>query len=240
MKKKQYYLTFDMDWAIDEVLEDFCCLLRACDVTGTLHVTHNTPVLESIRQEKRLELGIHPNYNPQLLGTGGGNVSSVLSALKSIVPEAKCLRSHALTSSSIIGKEYENFGIECELNMLVNVRDGMRLMPYRAPLGEYTVIPFIYEDDVYLAGNSLKNPSDYFSNQFEAPRIFNFHPIHLYLNTDCMETYEKARPCFKNSDKLLEMKNKENYGIRDFFKELVFYANENNWQSFKISEGQWL
>lgn len=65
------YLTFDMDWAIDEVLEDFYELLKKYRVTGTIHVTHETKMLEEFRGDRSLDLGIHPNFNP-LLQSGGG------------------------------------------------------------------------------------------------------------------------------------------------------------------------
>ena len=39
MSNKKVYLTFDMDWVIDEVLEEFNNLV------GTIHVTHETTML---------------------------------------------------------------------------------------------------------------------------------------------------------------------------------------------------
>lgn len=65
------YLTFDMDWAIDEVLEDFYSLLRKYGLVGTIHVTHETKMLERFRRDEILDLGIHPNYNSVLQSRGG-------------------------------------------------------------------------------------------------------------------------------------------------------------------------
>lgn len=69
--KKEIYLTFDMDWAIDEVLEYFYELIEECQVAATLNVTHETPLLQKFECSRKVELGIHPNYN-DLLNVKGG------------------------------------------------------------------------------------------------------------------------------------------------------------------------
>ncbi|MBQ9361183.1 MAG: hypothetical protein IJT96_09140 [Lachnospiraceae bacterium] len=70
-RDKSIYLTFDMDWVIDEVLEDFYNLIIETGVTGLLNVTHDTKWLKRFRDDKILELGIHPNYNFLLNNVGG-------------------------------------------------------------------------------------------------------------------------------------------------------------------------
>lgn len=67
--EKELYLTFDMDWAIDEVLADFYDLIKGLSAVGTIHVTHATKFLNLFRKDNILDCGIHPNYN-FLLGGG--------------------------------------------------------------------------------------------------------------------------------------------------------------------------
>lgn len=238
--EKSFFLTFDMDWAIDEVLFDFYNLMKDRNVVGTIHVTHETKFLDVIREESILECGIHPNYNPLLMGEPGvGNIDDVLGNMKGIVPEAKCVRSHALTTSSIIARKYSEYGLKYDLNTLIPAQEGIKIKPYHVPYENITVLPFFYEDDIYLNFADKRGVDFYFGDSFDAPRIFNFHPIHLYLNTDCVETYEDARPYFKNLVELEKKRNHSRYGIRDFFDELVSYANANGWKSANISEGNW-
>lgn len=233
------YLTFDMDWAIDEVMEDFYSLLEKYGLVGTIHVTHETKMLERFRREEILDLGIHPNYNAVLECRGGCTYVQVLKEIKEIVPEAVCVRSHALTNSSIIQREYSAIGIKYDLNTLIPAVEGMVLYPFDSVMADLKILPFIFEDDIYL-NLRKKKPVDFFlSDKFIAPRIFNFHPIHLYLNTDRNETYEKARPYFKNIEKLSMLKNTENYGIRDYFIDLITCAQSANWQFQKIKDGEW-
>lgn len=112
------FLTFDMDWASDEVLQDFYDLLCELDVCGTLNVTHNTRLLDLFRKENRLELGIHPNYNMLLDGIEKGkSYEDVIDEIQAIVPEAVTVRAHALANSSKINMKYAQCGIKYNLDM---------------------------------------------------------------------------------------------------------------------------
>lgn len=84
-----------------------------------------------------------------------------------------------------------------------------------------------------------RDVSFYLGDSYYAPRVFNFHPIHLYLNTDCVQTYERARPYFKDISKLSAMRNTSKYGIRDFFIELLTKAKEYGYESKLIRDGEW-
>ncbi len=63
------FLTFDLDWAHDEVINDAIDLVEAVDVPATWFVTHATPTLERLRANPKFELGVHPNFNPLLDGS---------------------------------------------------------------------------------------------------------------------------------------------------------------------------
>ena len=236
--KKQIFFTFDMDWADDAVLADFHELVSSCGICSTIHVTHKTRMLSAFREDPAMDLGIHPNYNPLLLEGSPKTVHDVLKEVKDIVPEAVSLRSHALTAGSVIAREYENFGIKYELNTYIPVRKGSVIHPYEAPIGSHKVLPFIFEDDLYLL-KKYGSVDFFLGDEFEAPRIFNFHPIHLYLNTDTMETYEKARPYFRDEKELAKMRNDKAYGMRDMFIELAAAAKRLGYESVKIKDGEW-
>lgn len=236
---KDIFLTFDMDWAVDGVLEDFLRIVEDNCLKGTLNVTNRTSVLD--KPADNLELGIHPNYNGLLMGNDTkSSYTDILKNVKEIVPEAVTLRSHALSSSSVIVSKYEEFGIQYDLNTFIPAYAGLNIRPYKAPANANVfVLPFIFEDDVYLAQTEQNSPEFFLSDKFTAPRIFNFHPIHLFLNTDQIATYEHARPYYKDYKMLRTFVNEKNYGIRDFFLELVSAAKFDGWNFKKISEGDW-
>lgn len=242
MIDKGCYLTFDMDWASDEVLGDFYDLIKKYSLIGTMHVTHATQYIDIFIKDKYLDCGIHPNYNFLLNGNehdNGKNIEDILKNVCKLVPNATCVRSHALTTSSLIAQAYTKYGIKYELNTYVPAYEGLNIKAFKAPLGDYKVLPFIYEDDLYLLDRNKNDAEFYLSNVFDAPRIFNFHPIHLFLNTDKPSTYEKARPYFGQYEALKKCVNIENYGVRDFFIDLVETGRKNGWKFEKICEGDW-
>ena len=65
---EKVFLTFDIDWASDFVLEYCIDLIESAQVKATFFVTHETPLLERLRENPNFELGIHPNFNPLLEG----------------------------------------------------------------------------------------------------------------------------------------------------------------------------
>jgi len=144
-----------------------------------------------------------------------------------------------LTNSSIIQREYNTLDIKYDLNTLIPAVEGMILYPFDSVIADFKILPFIYEDDVYLNLKKKQTADFFLSDKFIAPRIFNFHPIHLYLNTDQKETYENARPYFKDAKKLSTMKNTKKYGIRNFFVDLIACAQNHGWQFQRIKDGEW-
>lgn len=93
------FLTFDIDWAHDEILKDTLNIAEEASMPATWFVTHATPVLNDIRALTGQELGLHPNFNPLLDGVSnnGNNAEKIVKALLDIVPEGKSIRSHSMT-----------------------------------------------------------------------------------------------------------------------------------------------
>ena len=60
--EKKVFLTFDLDWAHDEVISDTMDLINESGVSSTWVVTHKSPILEKLRKQENIELGIHPNF----------------------------------------------------------------------------------------------------------------------------------------------------------------------------------
>lgn len=237
---KDIFLTFDMDWAIDEVLEDFYQLIKEYQVKATVHVTHQTRYIETFRQDDAFEIGIHPNFNRGLQGDAGNSADKTLGDMKAMVPEAVCCRGHALTTSSLIVTLYDKYGIKYDLNHIVEPVPGMKLSSYQAQSGAAQILPFIFEDDVYISRKNRKPIAFYLGEEFDAPRIFNFHPQHLFLNTVSPEMYDATRPYYKCYSRLQELRNTKERGVRDIFADLIRLAKKEGNIFKKISEGDWV
>ena len=98
------FITLDIDWCSDDVLANSIDLLEKYDVSATWFVTHETPLLERLRENSKFELGIHPNFNFLLNGeqNNGRTSEEVIDRLLELVPDAKSVRSHSMTQSSVL------------------------------------------------------------------------------------------------------------------------------------------
>ena len=110
-------LSLDLDWAIDEILEDTLELLSQFNRPATLFCTNDSPVLRTITHSQQFELGIHPNFNFLLLNQGNRSSQQIIEEMMAIFPDAIGLRSHSLTQSSSILNEAHSLGIKYDSNL---------------------------------------------------------------------------------------------------------------------------
>lgn len=200
-----------MDWAPEAVIEDTLALLERHDARATLFATHRSAALHGCDRE-RFELGLHPNFNPLLLGqTPGRSAADVMDELVAEYPEARGARSHALTYSSAILNLMAERGLTYEVNQFV---------PYQRPVQPYMLwmgllrIPYNWEDDVHWTyGYSF---DDHRLSSGPGWNVVDFHPIHLFLNTDCQARYDDAKAHYQDPARLSGFVNRgPNPGARD-------------------------
>ncbi len=234
---KKIYLTFDMDWACNELMVFLYDLLEEYDLAATINITNNFVSLEKYRANKKIELGIHPNFNILVDGNTHGEVidkKSIIEQCKSIVPDAVVVRSHSMLSSTPITKCLYDCGIRYELNCYIEPHSEICVYPWFQQ--GVLHVPFFYEDDISLMNIKKNNPGFYLDQSIKMYRIFNFHPIHLLLNSESMNRYERIRADYHNFSFLRKNINTENYGILNFFRELVEVARAEGYQFGTITE----
>ena len=188
----QYVVTLDMDWAPNWMIED--CLRTLVDrrVAATWFVTHDTPVLEEIlRRGDLFEAGIHPNC---LLGSSHGNTElEVLETMFSLLPKAVSMRTHGLYQSTPFLTLAASMGVRTDVSLFLPW--AQNLFPHVLPFADapMTRLPYFWEDDIAMetkgAPWSIKDPA------FHGPglRIFDFHPVHVALNTRNIVHYERLK-----------------------------------------------
>jgi hypothetical protein len=190
---ERVFLTVDIDWAHDEVLGDTIDLVERADVNATWFVTHHTPLLARLRANPKFELGIHPNFNFLLLAgdpRNGATAEEVVDRLMTVVPEAAAVRSHSTTLSTGLLNLFARKGLRYDCNCFVPHYAGMELKPWDNWTG-MTMVPYSWEDDVaFLSGTATD--VDALSRR-RGIKVFDFHPIHVFLNTESSARYEAAR-----------------------------------------------
>ena len=195
------FITLDMEWCHDDVLAYSINLLEKADVSATWFITHDTPMLHKLRDNPNFELGIHPNFNPLLEGDyrNGKNAEEVIDRLMNIVPEAKSVRSHSLTQSSKLLGLYKKKGLQFDCNDFVPFQEGINVKPYRL-WNEMIKVPHIWEDDISCVyGGLCTSKVDYNTNEL---CVFDFHPIHIFINSFDLSLYESTKEFQSNPDEM--------------------------------------
>ncbi|MBX3662274.1 MAG: hypothetical protein KF804_07490 [Burkholderiales bacterium] len=187
-------LSVDIDWAHDAILEDTLELIERAGVKACFFITHDTPLLDRLRNNPLFELGLHPNFDPLISGNSNVSASDIINNLARIAPEAKVLRSHAMTTSGRWLDLYRSAGITHLSNYLM--------------FGDRNIHPFyqlngLLEGPVYFADDGMLYQRATRSITFDINRdlkasdsglqVYNFHPIHLFLNTESLDRYFAAR-----------------------------------------------
>ncbi len=230
------YVTMDMDWANDGVLSDTVTLAESLDIPVTLFVTHDTPMLAELRAHPLFEPGIHPNFLPQLNGQTAKSYTETLQEMKELVPEAKVIRCHALADATPILTAAASMGFLADMNLFIPFSSGISLKPFRHFSGVKR-LPFFYEDDAWTLEPDAASPEAHLLSGEDSLKIFNFHPIHLFLNTESMDRYNRAKPYYHDFEGLKPFVNRgEGFGARDFLLRLAEKGRQNGFRFGRIAE----
>jgi len=207
-------LTFDIDWAHDDVVCAIADRVESADIAATWFVTHASPVVDRLRSNPQFELGIHPNFLPLLFHgdtSKGASAEEVLDRLLDVVPDAKSVRAHSLVESGRLLELYRDRGLTHECSAFIPGNSAMPLKPWRDWF-DIVRVPYGWEDDFWFTHASDDHPRPV---PTDALTGYDFHPIHAFLNTDVPATYENARPCFQTPDALLHLRNTAGRGVAD-------------------------
>lgn len=220
----QWFLTFDIDWACDEILDDTIDLVEAAGVEATWFVTHDTPLLARLRDNPLFELGIHPNFNFLLDGDArqGKTAAEVVDRLLDLVPEARSVRSHSMAQSSMLLELFKRKGLTHDCNQFLPEHSGHELQPWRHWNGLLRV-PYFWEDDVHCLYGSGTSTAELVKRN--GLKVFDFHPIHVFLNTEQMDRYERTRHVHGNPSELIRYRC-EQEGTRTRLEQLLSFSGE--------------
>lgn len=222
--KNSTFITIDVDWASDYVLADTLKLLEKEKLFATILLTHHTDLIQEINSKANLELGIHPNFNFLLEGDlrYGKNYEEVIEHHMKIVPNAKVVRSHSVASSTKILECFKKFGLEYDLNLEIPHSSKIALKPYKDWTG-LVKVPYFWQENISFGYEWDLKPKNFLNNT--SLKVFNFHPIHIFLNSDSMKRYQNSKKYLNNMNKLRSHVNHEEYGARNFFIDLVREVN---------------
>lgn len=211
------HFSCDVDWAPEAVVADALALFEARGIKCTVFATHESPVLRAARRDL-FEVGVHPNFNPVLDGKGG-SADQVLDAILGMYPEARGVRCHSTAQTYNLLTRFAQRGLVYESNLLLPY--ARRLRPFKLPSG-LVRLPYVFEDDVHFAYGHGFDDSGLDLADEGGPLIVDFHPIHIFLNTETEARYLAARSHYQDPAGLLEHRNRgPRPGARDLLVALL-------------------
>lgn len=222
--KNELCITLDMDWAPDFVINQVAELLIEKKVKCTWFATHMSKEVLELVKNPLFEIGIHPNFLSN--STHGNNPREILSHMKELFPTAKSIRTHSLFQSTPVLKIFHQFGLENDSSILLE--NTSNISPHYSNFFKLYRFPYFWEDDVSMIEKYDWTNKNLFSD-FSGLRIFNFHPIHIYLNSHNMENYNKIKsdiglPNIGINDIKKFINN--NNGTKTFFKNLIDFIKD--------------
>jgi hypothetical protein len=96
-------------------------------------------------------------------------------------------------------------------------------------------IPYFWEDDAHFA---YRRPFvlDSFELDPVEPNIFDFHPVHVYLNTEIDERYQAAKPSYHEPKAMLAHRNMQTAGTRTLLVELLEAISDDRLRWRRLTE----
>lgn len=206
------YITFDIDWAHDEVLSSTIDLVEYYDVCATWFVTHQTPALQRLKKNPKFELGIHPNFNFLLSGDNkvGINSEMIIDQSLELVADAVSVRSHSMTQNSFLLQLFKDKGLTHDCNHFIPYQADVELKPWKLWNG-LIKCPYFWEDDIDCLYDDLTIEKTF---DCRGIKIYDFHPIHIFLNTEKIDRYQNSRSLHQKPDELKNFIN-DKYGVKD-------------------------
>lgn len=219
----QVCITLDVDWANDNILQYCIDLLKKYDVKATLFATHDSKLLKELNNEK-FEIGLHPNFN-----NSNCDFEKPIKDLKELYPEAIGARSHGLFVSSIILANYKKYGLKYESNNFLYLHPNLQVTKR---FDGFQSIPFFCSDDKII---ELEKEETNTYLGVKGLKVYNFHPIHIFLNTPTEKYYTENKHNYQN-DKELEKSRFDGFGVGTYFEKILKEINKQKLDTYLMKD----
>lgn len=190
---EQVVITLDVDWAPDFVIDAVAQLLVERRVRATWFVTHWSAAVERLSgYDDLFELGIHPNFLAR--STQGDTPEAVLRHCLELVPGATSMRTHALVQSTpLLARVLRDTPITTDVSLFLPRTPFLRPHEFWWRGRALVRIPYIWEDDCEMHRGEPSWRLAQVLRVGEGLKVFDFHPLHVCLNSARPEPYEALK-----------------------------------------------
>jgi len=135
-----------------------------------------------------------------------------------------------MTQSSGLLEIFKGGGLTHDANHFVPYHTGIELKPWHI-WNDLIRVPYSWEDDVHILYDSIgipqKSPRDIaMDTTNRGLKVFDFHPIHIFLNTESLDRYERTRPLHRNPKELIKHRY-QGYGTRSRLIDLLELSRQS-------------
>lgn len=204
-------LSFDLEWAPEFVLEDFRDLIASAGVPVTLFCTHRSEMVDRLLSLPACEAALHPNLQD------ADDERLALRTLRDAFPGAIGARIHRLYYHSGLLRLFHEAGLNYLSNDLEFLKGGLEPS---YDWSELVRLPIYWEDDVHCTLQYDRFDLGSLHLENHGLKVFNFHPVHLYLNTDRMQRYLALKGDLRD-EKKMRAHRRAGAGTRTLFEALL-------------------
>lgn len=219
-------LTYDTDHMTQSMMDTFIENLLPNDLQGTIFCTQP---YASLKDLTNIEIGAHPylSNSENWIDT----TKSLINELDKIAGIIRGVRAHSCVYSQVYGIELNSIGIQYTSQSCIPWE--LSLPIYQHPWGIYELpIRFMDNTNIWAHERTKLNPNqlaysiiEYAINSQEV-FCFDFHPIHLLLNTSKFSEYEVWRK--QGNPEIKWNTSCPSYGVRSFYLDLISSIRRNN------------
>ncbi|MCV9937018.1 hypothetical protein OIU35_11650 [Boseaceae bacterium BT-24-1] len=224
-----YAMTADIDWAPDYAVADMLEIFSEFGVKITCYATHRSTLLRGTTPE--VEVGLHPDYTRPHPKDG---FRPKLLELKDMFPDAVGVRSHRNFFGQNTAHLAAEAGLRYDSSVLLWRQPFCQI--YQDQWGLYR-LPYCWEDGIQ-ADMRLPWTLDIVPTTTPGLKIFNIHPIFIYLNCP-NDDYRRAivkdyKDLTQAPRAAIEPQRFDGYGARRFLVDLLTELKATGAQDHRI------
>jgi len=234
-----FCFTSDIDWASEDVMDEYFRIINELNIRPTLFLTHHSNLIDKNYEEGRVERGIHPNFMNQ--SSHGNSFREIAETCVKFAPEAYGFRSHrAFDLTDITHLMYNDFGFKYVSHQITVFQPQIKPILHESGLINF---PVFFEDGTHLY-NKLDLDFKRYKDLFYLPgvKIISFHPMNFVFNTPEMSFMRNIKDTLTREEynnishaSIRQLKNNK-AGIGNTTLEIIEFVKKNNFAIYSMND----
>lgn len=218
-------LTFDTDWVPEEILKEIILELTKKNIKATVFASNEYKILKN--PPKNVEVAIHPNFDK-------GGFEEQTKSIFEIYPKSIGVRNHSLAFSERLRPIWSDLRLKYASNYAFHLEPNIKPFFIAKDVIEF---PVYFMDRFYLEMTEPNTNFDLTALKLDQPglKIFDFHPVHLALNTPTLRFYDENKHFYQLPDKL-KLAAYKGRGIRTLYSNLLDHIEKNKIETYMLRE----